>query len=133
MKLLLDTCSLLWALQDVDRLSAPAKKALRNPENTVAVSVVSFWEIRLKAGLGKLAINGAEPGDVPAYVAQAGWTIVPLSAATAASSGTLPRLPEHRDPFDRLIVWTAIKEDFSLVSADRAFSGYAAHGLKICW
>jgi PIN domain nuclease of toxin-antitoxin system len=133
MKLLLDTCSLLWALQDLGQLSAPAKRALRNPTNTVGVSVVSFWEISLKVGLGKLTLHGAAPEDFPRFVTDAGWQIVPLSAATAASAGSLPRLPEHRDPFDRLLIWTAISEDFVLVSGDGSFSGYTAHGLKTCW
>ena len=133
MKLLLDTCSLLWALQDADRLSAPARRALKNPGNTVSVSVVSFWEIGLKFGLGKLALDGAEPEDFPRFVADAGWQIHPLSPRLAASAGRLPRLPEHRDPFDRLLIWTAISENFSLVSQDEAFAEYVPHGLKLCW
>ena len=64
MNLLLDTCTLLWALQDADRLSAPARRALKNPDNTISVSIVSFWEISLKFGLGKLALDGAEVGEL---------------------------------------------------------------------
>ena len=54
MKLLLDTCSFLWALHEPVRLSVPARKALQAPEHSVHVSVITFWEISLKAGLGKL-------------------------------------------------------------------------------
>ena len=133
MKLLLDTCSLLWALQDTAQLSAPARRALKNPDNSISVSVVSFWEISLKSGLGKLALHGAEPEDFPRFVVEAGWNILPLSEKTAASSGRLPRLPEHRDPFDRLLIWTAINEGFALVSGDDTFPDYVSHGLKICW
>ncbi len=133
MKLLLDTCSLLWALQDTAQLSAPAKRALKNPDNTIFVSVVSFWEISLKSGLGKLTLHGAEPEDFPRFVEEAGWQTTPLSAGIAASAGRLPRLPEHRDPFDRLLIWTAISEDFSLVSRDGAMRAYVSHGLKLCW
>ena len=133
MKLLLDTCSLLWALQDTAQLSAPAKRALKNPDHTISVSVVSFWEISLKSGLGKLALHGAEPEDFPGFVVDAGWQILPLSQGIAASSGRLPRLPEHRDPFDRLLIWTAVSENFFLVSGDDAFPAYAPHGLKLCW
>lgn len=133
MKLLLDTCSLLWALQDAQRLSAPARRALKNPENTVFVSVVSFWEISLKSGLGKLTLHGAEPEDIPRFVEEAGWHITPLSGGIAASAGRLPRNPDHRDPFDRLLVWTAINDDFSLVSGDDDFPLYVPHDLKICW
>jgi PIN domain nuclease of toxin-antitoxin system len=133
MNLLLDTCSLLWALQDADRLSANARRALQNPSNTISVSVVSFWEIGLKSGLGKLALHKASPEDIPRFVAETGWSIHPLSPLIASGSGRLPRPTDHRDPFDRLLIWTAINEDFALVSGDDAFAAYVAHGLKICW
>ena len=87
MKLLLDTCAALWALQDSGQLSAPARRALKNPDNSVAVSVVSFWEISLKSGLGKLTLHGAEPEDFPRFVVEAGWSILPLSGEIACSSG----------------------------------------------
>lgn len=133
MKLLLDTCAALWALQADGQLSAPARRALKNRDNSVSVSVVSFWEISLKSGLGKLALHGAEPEDFPRFVVEAGWNILPLSEKIAASSGRLPRVPAHRDPFDRLLIWTAINEGFALVSGDEDFPAYAPHGLKICW
>ncbi len=133
MKLLLDTCSLLWALQDAQRLSPSARQALKHPANSVSVSVVSLWEISLKSGLGKLTLHGADPEDIPRFVEEAGWQIIPLSAGVAASSGRLPRPPDHRDPFDRLLIWTAINEGFALVSGDGALPAYVPHGLKICW
>ncbi len=133
MTLLLDTCSLLWALQDPARLSAHARKALQDPQNAIAVSVVSFWEISLKSGLGKLGLQGADPEDFPRFAVEAGLSILPLSSEVAASSGRLHRFPEHRDPFDRLLVWSAIRENLTLVSRDGAMRIYAPHGLKICW
>jgi PIN domain nuclease of toxin-antitoxin system len=132
-KLLLDTCSLLWALQDAQSLSAPARRALKNPDNTISVSVVSFWEISLKCGLGKLALHDASPEDIPRFVEEAGWAIHPLTPQHAASAGRLPRNTDHRDPFDRLLIWTAINDDFALVSGDGHFPFYVPHGLKICW
>ena len=133
MKLLLDTCALLWALQDPGRLSASARRTLKNSENTISVSVVSFLEISLKSGLGKLRLHGTEPRAIPRFVEEAGWQITPLSSDIAASSGRLPRPTEHRDPFDHLLVWSAIQEDFVLVSRDNAMQIYVPHGLKICW
>jgi PIN domain nuclease of toxin-antitoxin system len=133
MKLLLDTCSALWALQNSGQLSAAARRALKDTDNSVSVSVVSFWEISLKCGLGKLTLHGAEPEDFPRFVVEAGWLVHPLTPGLAASAGRLPRLPEHRDPFDRLLIWTAINEGFSLVSGDDDFPDYVPHGLKICW
>ena len=133
MKLLLDTCSFLWALHDPAQLSAPARKALQAPAHTVHVSVTTFWEISVKAGLGKLSFDNVAPEYYPVLAIEAGWIIHPLSPALAASASRLLRNPKHRDPFDRLLIWTAINEGFSLVSGDDAFPDYVPHGLKICW
>ncbi|MDX2081411.1 MAG: type II toxin-antitoxin system VapC family toxin [Terrimicrobiaceae bacterium] len=133
MKLLLDTCALLWALQDTARLSPAARRELKDPKNSISVSVVSFLEIGIKSGLGKLILREAEPEDIPRFVGEVGWEIAPLSADVAASAGRLPRPTEHRDPFDRLLVWTAIREDYVLVSRDNAMRIYSPHGLKVCW
>jgi len=132
-RLLLDTCCLLWALQDFKRISSSAQQDIKNPRNEVCVSLISFWEISIKASLGKLQILGANPEDFPHLVNEAGWEIVPLDAETVATSGRLPFQSKHRDPFDRLMVWCAIREDFVLVSRDRAMEIYAPNGLRICW
>ena len=133
MKLLLDTCSFLWALHEPTRLSAPARKALQAPEHSVHVSVITFWEISLKAGLGNLSFKGVSPEDYPALAIKAGWAIHPLTAGLAASAGRLRARPEHRDPFDRLLIWTAINDDLVLVSGDDALPAYVSGGLNICW
>jgi PIN domain nuclease of toxin-antitoxin system len=133
MKLLLDTHSFLWALHNPNQLSAPGRKALQAPANSVHVSVVTFWEISLKAGLGKLSFKGVTPEEYPALAGESGWIIHPLAPGLAASAGRLPRPTDHRDPFDRLLIWTAINDDFALVSGDNAFPDYAPHGLKLCW
>jgi len=133
MKLLLDTCCLLWALQDVQRLSPTALRALKDPDNTLSVSVLSFWEISIKASLGKLGLQGCSPEDFPKIVEDSGWNILPLDPVVVASSGRLPHLANHRDPFDRLLVWQATCGDFALVSRDNAMNIYSPHGLKVCW
>ena len=48
MELLLDTCSLLWALFDDNKLSKQARDLLANEDNDVYVSAASLWEIAIK-------------------------------------------------------------------------------------
>ena len=55
MNLLLDTCVLLWWLDDPDLLSEEASTAIKNTDNQITVSVVSAWEIAIKKALGKLS------------------------------------------------------------------------------
>lgn len=133
MRLLLDTCAFLWALQQPRRLSSPARDALQNPQNEILVSAVSFWEISIKSTLGKLTLEGGGPADLPGYAFAAGFEILPLDPDTAATSADLPPLSNHRDPFDRMLVWTALRGNLHLVSCDRRMAGYLGEGLKICW
>lgn len=132
MRLLLDTHSLLWAIFDPKKLSEPARAAIKDQRNDVAVSVVSFWEISLKYALGKLELVGANPEDLPETTETMGIDILQVSAYEAASFHKLSKLA-HKDPFDRLIIWQAIQQRMHLVSKDRSFEDYKASGLKLFW
>ena len=132
MSCLLDTHALLWTLFDPPRLGKKAADSIRNQEVTVYVSVVSFWEISLKYATGKLALSGVTPDDFPALARQSGFDILPITAADAATFHHLPRM-EHKDPFDRLIIWQAISHKLTLISQDRAFAAYRKLGLKVFW
>jgi PIN domain nuclease of toxin-antitoxin system len=37
----------------------------------------------------------------------------------------------HKDPFDRLLLWEAIRNDFTLLSFDHKIALYESEGLKI--
>lgn len=131
MRLLLDTCSLLWALEDPGRLRTKARMAMEDPQNSIHVSPISFWEISLKCSLGKLEIQGTTPADIPSLANKSGWNLVPFQSATASTLHNLPRFPEHKDPFDRMLIWTALRENFTFVSRDGALPLYEALGLRI--
>jgi PIN domain nuclease of toxin-antitoxin system len=132
MNLLLDTHGFLWALFAPEKLSRRAFRAIASPDNDVAVSVATFWEISLKYALGKLELTGVEPEELPDFADQMNLETVPISAGEAASFHKLPRLL-HKDPFDRIIIWQAIQRKMTLISKDRDFSGYRRFGLKTLW
>ncbi len=132
MNLLLDTHAFIWAMLDENKLSSLAKYELLNPENTVWVSAISFWEIGMKHSLGKLELFGLLPADLPDIASRKmGMKLIGLDAEVAARFGDIPRL--HGDPFDRMLIHQAIRIEAHLVSADRQFSQYGAHGLKLLW
>lgn len=99
-------------------------------EATKFVSVISIWEIALKFSLGKLDLKDVLPDLLPTIIKNARFEILDLDVETAASFYKLPRLP-NKDPFDRMLVWQAIKEDFHLLTQDKNFTEYKDHGLKI--
>jgi PIN domain nuclease of toxin-antitoxin system len=43
---------------------------------------------------------------------------------------TIPVQPDHRDPFDRLLIAQAVHEKLTLVSVDAAFRNYSVSLLQ---
>lgn len=37
----------------------------------------------------------------------------------------------HKDPFDRMLIWLAMQNDYTLVSADNHVKKYISEGLRI--
>jgi PIN domain nuclease of toxin-antitoxin system len=132
MKFLLDTHTLLWALFEPTRLGRKGAEILGNADETIFVSVVSFWELSLKYAIGKLELGNVTPDDFPSLVRQAGFEVLPLAEADAATFHHLPRL-EHKDPFDRLLIWQAISRKLTFISQDKACAAYKKQGLKVIW
>ena len=132
MRYLLDTHSFLWAIFSPAKLSRPVRKTIKNRENEVAVSVVTFWEVSLKYALGKLDLIKVQPEDLPDVAEDTGMDIIQLTPQEAASFHNLPKLA-HKDPFDRLIIWQAIQRKMTLISKDRDFKNYRKFGLEIHW
>lgn len=133
MKLLLDTHALLWSLIDPDKLSMEARTAIADPGSQVVVSAVSFWEISIKAALGKLRLEGVTAEQLVDAAQQQGFDLLPLDPRLAASFSRLPADPQHRDPFDRMLVWQAISLGYTLVSRDRKIAASPLPGLRVLW
>jgi PIN domain nuclease of toxin-antitoxin system len=116
-RLLLDTNALLWWLAD-EGLTAQARDAIADPENLVAVSAVSAWEISIKKALGKLAA----PDDLEHQVQAGGFIPLPITIAHGVAAGQLVR--HHDDPFDRMLIAQALAEGLTIVTRDKRFSDY---------
>lgn len=53
MRFLLDTHTFLWWVLNDSQLSAPARAVITDRNNQIFFSVVSSWELTLKATIGK--------------------------------------------------------------------------------
>ncbi|MBD3767126.1 MAG: type II toxin-antitoxin system VapC family toxin [Gammaproteobacteria bacterium] len=131
MKLLLDTHILLWLIYSPDKLPSHWLSALKNPDNQLYVSHLSYWEIALKYSLGKLTLKGATPEDIPTLAQRMGITSLGSSAQVLASIHQSPLIEGHKDPFDRALIWTAIYEQLTLVSHDQKMNDYHTLGLSL--
>jgi PIN domain nuclease of toxin-antitoxin system len=125
---LLDTHAFLWAILDAPQFGAQARAAFVEPSNEIFLSYVSVWEAVIKAGAGKLALPRPASAFLAAEAARNRVTLLPVALGHLAKLETLP--PNHRDPFDRLLVAQALDEGWPLVSAD---SRLAAYGVTLIW
>jgi len=116
--LLLDTHTVLWWLSDDPALSETARVAIADPENTVFLSAVVVWEIRIKQSIGKLDL----PDDFGEVLDAQRFAEL---AVTVDHAHTIAELPAaHRDPFDRMLVAQAMVEHMVIVTRDRSIADY---------
>ena len=124
MNLLLDTCVLLWWLDDPTLLSEQALTAIKEPENKIIVSVVSAWEIAIKKALGKLE----SPANLKEMITDSEFELILIDYEHVWQVKDLP--PHHKDPFDRLLVAQATVESLTLVTRDPKLKPYNIPILK---
>ena len=121
-RLLLDTHAFLWWVEDHASLSAKAKAAIADPENTCLISAASAWELAIKSSLGKLRL----PAPIDRFLAEQlpanRFGFLPIEIRHLARVESLPF--HHRDPFDRLLAAQALEERLVIVSADLVFKKY---------
>ena len=130
MKYLIDTHIFLWSLFSPEQISPHVAKTIKEPGNRIFVSTISFWEIALKFSLNKLELEGITPDELPEFANKMSFELLNLSAEDAASFYHPPRIT-HKDPFDRMLIWQAIREKMVLISKDSKIAAYEDYGLKI--
>jgi len=118
--LLLDTNALLWVLQDEPRLRAEARDVIVQgwAVDSVAVSVVTFWEVAILAEKRKIAL-GCEPSRWRLDRIGEGLRELPLHGSEAVLAVELGRRGFHQDPADRFIVATALIGGHTLFTTDQ--------------
>jgi PIN domain nuclease of toxin-antitoxin system len=130
MRLLVDTCALLWFLRDDADLSETAALAIEDPANEVFVSVVSIWEIAIKAGLGKLKAPEEFENGLEQRLERDGFILLDVNYRHAAGVFALPKV--HGDPFDRLLISQCRTEKLVAVTNDPHWSS-SEYGLRVLW
>jgi PIN domain nuclease of toxin-antitoxin system len=128
---LLDTHYVLWSLFEPDKMPGSVRQILENETDTKLILAISLWEISLKYTLGKLDLGGTDPNEILDTLLEAGFEVAELESRLLATYHNLPRKADHRDPFDRLLIWQAICSGYTLLTQDRAIEQYRADRLRI--
>ncbi len=126
MRVLLDTQVLVEAFRPGGFATLPKKvqAILADPQNDRILSVASIVEIGVKSALGKLAMTEAQTHQAIRDLCLTLISLQPQHAFQFFSMG------QRSDPFDRMIVATAMSEGIPLIG-DHEFRMY--RGLQVIW
>lgn len=133
MKYLLDTHILLWSLFTPEKINQSTLSILKDINLEKYISSITFWEISLKYSLGKLELTNIDPDGIYHNAIKAGYYILDIKADEFSSSFKLPYFVEHKDPFDRIIIWQALLHNMTLLTKDKKIKDYEKIGLKVVY
>lgn len=117
-KYLLDTCIIIWILEDDQKNLSKFMEILTDSKNTFFVSLASYWEMAIQNSIGKLNI----PDNMISKVEESGIQWLNIQLEHLDQVRKLP--PIHNDPFDRLIVAQAQLEGMKILTRDPRLSIY---------
>ena len=118
MRNILDTHAVLWFLNG-ERLTHQTKELIIRGENYI--SVASLWEVAIKMNIGKYNFDGGFSA-FRELVKNNGFSVLPIDDTYMERLFTLPLI--HHDPFDRLIIATAIEEKLTIITTDENIQKY---------
>lgn len=123
-KIVLDTCALIWWSLDPDKLSQGAKEACyqMEQEKNGLVPSTAVWEIALKVKNHKLDLGV----DIDEYIATLKKSdvirIISIDDEIWLESVKLEW--EHRDPADRVVVAIAKINKAAIITADQKIASF---------
>ena len=121
MKLLVDTQSFIWFVENDKQLPLKIKNELEDHNNIIIISIASLWEMAIKMSLGKLKLS-CDLAKMIDKLYQNGFEILPILPEHTIKLSTLDYF--HRDPFDRIIISQGLTENIPIVSSDEIFDDY---------
>jgi PIN domain nuclease of toxin-antitoxin system len=122
-KLLLDTCCILWAISDPDSLSRKAAALLQARDSEIFVSPISAAEIACASDRGRIQLDRHWKLWFRYYLELNQWEEEPIDLSIMEEAYSLPE-QFHADPADRIITATARLKNYTLLTADRKLIDY---------
>ncbi len=130
---LLDTNALIILLFGKVTTAELSKETLDILEGSdeIYASEASLWEMAIKMKIGKLYINESVY-NIAEKCRQEGVRFIPMTIGQIDKTLDLPLLPDHREPFDRLIIAVAKTNGLSLISTDeKMYDHQGDYGIKV--
>lgn len=124
MQYLLDTQIFIWSLEDNPKLKPELRSIIEDADNTILVSQFSLMEISIKLKLNKLPEFIVSIEYMINQLLSDGFTILPVLNSHISAYQSVPFFDNHRDPFDRFLLATALSEQIPIIALDEKFILY---------
>lgn len=122
MRYLLDTHTFLWMAAEPEMLSANVLEIIAKGSNMLFMSAASGWKIALLQQLSIIELPDDPQRFVPEAMQAFSIQPLPIGFQTAISAAMLPLI--HRDPFDRIIIAEASRQNMTILTKDKMFNRY---------
>lgn len=123
MKVLLDTCCLIWAVSSPSSLSSEVTVILERKETMVHISPISCAEIACLTERGHISLQQHWKTWFNHYLNLNEWHVVNIDLPVIQEAYSLPD-SFHQDPADRIITATARIHNLTLLTADKKILDY---------
>lgn len=120
--ILLDTVTFVEFLRG--SLPASIRQTIEQSDRRY-LSVITPWEIHLKKALR----DRIRPVDITTAIETIGLEVRTILLEDLWLLRQMPEVPNHRDPFDRLLIAQAVTHGLTVVTSDQRFSLY--HRLQL--
>lgn len=131
MKYLLDTNAFILLNLDFEALPLSYQRIFADGENTFVLSPATIWEMAIKVRLGKLNLNGISLDALTGQLrSKLKIVLLPIKQVHLLDIARLPKVKDHGDPFDLLIITQALTENLPVLTSDGKFHLYGVNVVK---
>ena len=133
MDYLIDTDVFIWFMMEPEKISQKVLDIITNESNRICISPISFWEMAIKHQSKKLDLGKMNIIHLPHIAEQFDFELLTPEPYDYVSIAQVPYKENHHDPFDRMLIQQAIRNNLVLLSKDEKFQQYEENGLQLMW
>ena len=116
-----------------EKISKRVLSILEDENADISISTISFWEIAIKYQCKKIRLGKINPLHLPHIAKQYNFTLLNPEPYDYVSISQIPIKENHHDPFDRMLIQQAIRNNLVLLSKDEKIPQYEENGLQLIW
>ncbi len=112
--------------KQVKKIGRKALRVIEDEHSNLLLSTISLVEIAVKNQIGKLDVS---PASVDKLIERLDLTVLPFTREHATALYSLPLY--HTEPFDRMLIASAVVTKTPILTADANFSRYKR--VQVIW